>query len=297
MKHPIRYRLEYILARCFWALFAALPIGAASNLGAVLGAIAGCLPFLKARVDRNLRLAMPELNSGERAAVNAGVWRNLGRTLAEIPHLRDFTITGGPPSLGQIQVIGADNLDGMEGSLLFSGHLANWELMYLVTAKLERPMHVVYRALNNPLVDQWLWHVRADSSLGALAKGSTAARGILAALNKGDSVGMLVDQKMNDGIPVPFFGHEAMTAPALAQLALRRKRAVIPVRCERLAGAAFRVTIHEPLSYHDGGNQAEDVASLMAQINDLLEEWIRARPEQWLWPHNRWPRPNQAKET
>ncbi|MBT3536382.1 MAG: lysophospholipid acyltransferase family protein [Rhodospirillaceae bacterium] len=290
MKHPIRYRLEYCLARCFWALLTALPIAAASNVGAALGTAIGLLPILARRVERNLILAMPDLKPRERAAIRAGVWRNLGRTIAELPHLPDFTLTDQPPRAGQIQVIGTANLEGREGSLLFGGHLANWELMYLVTAKLGRPMHVVYRAANNPLIDQWLWHVREGSSLGALAKGASAARGILAALNKGETVGMLVDQKMNDGIEVTFFGHPAMTAPALAQLALRRNLPVIPVRCERLGGAAFRVTIHEPMVYATGNDQTADITALMGQVNDLMEDWIRARPEQWLWPHNRWPK-------
>ncbi len=285
MKHPVRYRLEYAAARCLWALFAALPVAMASNLGAVLGAAIGRLPVLVRRVERNLDLAMPNLRPLERAAIMTGVWRNLGRTIAELPHLRNFTLTDETPGPGQIQIIGADNLERGAASLLFGAHLANWELMYLVTAKLGRPMHVVYRALNNPLIDQWLWHVREGSSLGALAKGSSAARGILSALNQGAPVGMLVDQKMNDGIEVPFFGRPAMTAPALAQLALRRNLPVIPVRCERLTGAAFRVTIHEPMPYAVDG----DVATLMGQVNDLIEAWIRARPEQWLWPHNRWP--------
>ncbi|MFP6747040.1 MAG: lysophospholipid acyltransferase family protein [Alphaproteobacteria bacterium] len=294
MKHPLRHRMEYFAARCLWALFAALPVATASNLGAWLGAAIGRLPSLAGRVEGNLKRAMPELPPPERAAIGTGVWRNLGRTIAELPHLRKFALTDGAPEPGQIQVIGADNLVGGAASLLFGAHLANWELMYLVTAKLGRPMHVVYRALNNPLIDQWLCRVREGSSLGALAKGPAAARGILAALNQGAPVGMLVDQKMNDGIEVPFFGRPAMTAPALAQLALRRGLAVIPVRCERLAGAAFRVTIQEPLSYSKsshskGADKASDIAALMAQVNDLIEGWIRARPEQWLWPHNRWP--------
>jgi len=27
----------------------------------------------------------------------------------------------------------------------------------------------------------------------------------------------------------------------------------------------------------------------MAQINAILETWIRDRPEQWFWLHRRWP--------
>ncbi|MDP6876231.1 MAG: lysophospholipid acyltransferase family protein, partial [Alphaproteobacteria bacterium] len=182
----------------------------------------------------------------------------------------------------------AGEADG-RAALLFGGHLANWEMMYTVTAKLGHPMHVVYRAANNPLIDAWLWQVRKDSALSALAKGRTAARGILAALKRGEPVGMLVDQKMNDGIAVPFFGRPAMTAPALAQLALRQDLPVLPVQCERLDGASFRVTFLDPLPYRKGGDHGDDVAAMMEQVNQMLEDWIRARPEQWLWPHNRWP--------
>lgn len=295
MKHPIRYRLELYLARLLWALFAALPVAAASNLGGFLGGLLGRLPALARRAEANLSLAMPELRPEERAGIIAGVWQNLGRTVAELPHLETFTLTDGAPSPGQVQVVGAETLtahvgeDGGKAALLFGSHLANWELMNTVTAKLGHPVHAVYRAANNPLIDAWLQRIRKDSALSALAKGQTAARGILAALKRGEPVGMLVDQKMNDGIAVPFFGQPAMTAPALAQLALRQDLPVLPVRCERLEGASFRVTFLDPLPYRKDGDHSEDVAAMMGQVNRMLEDWIRARPEQWLWPHHRWP--------
>ena len=293
MKHPIRYRLEFFLARFFWALFAALPLAAASNLGGALGGIVGRLPPASRRAERNLRLAMPELSQSERTAIIAGVWRNLGRTLAELPHVGSFTLTGDEPGPGQIQMCGGENLTahlGQEKSaLLFSAHMANWELMAPAIKAWAQAVHVVYRAPNNPLIDGWLRQVREDASLSALAKGQSAARSILTALKKGESVAMLVDQKMNDGIAVPFFGQPAMTAPALAQLALRQDLVVLPVRCERLTGAAFRVTVMEPLPIVKSGDHMTDVAAMMGQVNDLLESWIRERPEQWLWPHHRWP--------
>ena len=291
MKHPVRYRLEYWLLRLISALFAALPVAVASNLGAILGAALGRLPPLVRRADRNLRLAMPELDRAGRAAITAGVCRNLGRMIGELPHLGDFTLTETAPGQGEIQVVGAENLSLRQGQgcLLFSGHIANWELMYLVTAKLERPMHVVYRAVNNPLIDDWLRQVREDWALSALAKGRPAARGILTALRQGENVGMLVDQKMNDGIAAPFFGRPAMTAPALAQLALRHDAPIVPVRCERLDGAAFRMTFFAPLPLVQDGDKREAIAATMGLVNDMLEDWIRDRPEQWLWLHNRWP--------
>ncbi|MBL4691050.1 MAG: lauroyl acyltransferase, partial [Rhodospirillales bacterium] len=98
-----------------------------------------------------------------------------------------------------------------------------------------------------------------------------------------------VDQKMNDGIPVPFFGRDVMTAPALAELALRYDCPVVPARITRLKGARFRLMALAPLELIRTGDHKADVAANMAQVNALIEQWVRDTPEQWLWLHNRWP--------
>jgi len=122
-----------------------------------------------------------------------------------------------------------------------------------------------------------------------IPKDAIAARGAIAALRRGMHLGLLADQKMNDGIPVPFFGRPAMTAPALAVLALRFNCDVLPLRVERLNGARFRVTVFPPPPLSRSGDPHADAAALMARVNAILEEWIRDRPEQWLWVHRRWP--------
>jgi Kdo2-lipid IVA lauroyltransferase/acyltransferase len=63
-----------------------------------------------------------------------------------------------------------------------------------------------------------------------IPKGAVAARRAIATLRRGAHLAMLANQKMNDGIPVPFFGRSAMTAPALAALALRFDCDVLPAR-------------------------------------------------------------------
>jgi KDO2-lipid IV(A) lauroyltransferase len=111
----------------------------------------------------------------------------------------------------------------------------------------------------------------------------------VATLRNHGAVCMLIDQKMNDGIAVPFFGRNAMTAPAIAQLAYRHRCAVVPAVVERLEGTRFRLTISPPLELRETGDLDADVRALMVRINALVEEWVRARPEQWLWLHRRWP--------
>jgi Kdo2-lipid IVA lauroyltransferase/acyltransferase len=100
---------------------------------------------------------------------------------------------------------------------------------------------------------------------------------------------MLADQKLNDGIPVPFFGRPAMTTSALASLALRFDCDVLPARVERLRGAHFRLTVFPALPLPRSGKPQADVAALMGQVNAILESWIRDRPGEWFWVHRRWP--------
>jgi KDO2-lipid IV(A) lauroyltransferase len=118
----------------------------------------------------------------------------------------------------------------------------------------------------------------------------TGAREIISILKKGEHVGMLVDQKLNEGMAIPFFGRDAMTAEAVALFALRIKCKLYPARIERLHGVHFRFSIYPPLHVENTGDREKDVRKVLTDINMLLESWIRERPEQWLWTHRRWPK-------
>jgi KDO2-lipid IV(A) lauroyltransferase len=122
-----------------------------------------------------------------------------------------------------------------------------------------------------------------------VAKGAEGAIKLARILARGGHAGMLVDQKLNAGIAVPFFGRDAMTAPAAMQLGLRFRIPIVPLRTERLGGARFRITLLPPLEPPATGDRDADVRILMERMNALLETWIRERPEQWLWVHKRWP--------
>ena len=121
-------------------------------------------------------------------------------------------------------------------------------------------------------------------------KGAAGARLALAHLSRGGYLGMLMDQKMNDGIEARFFGRPAMTAPALAALALRFRCPVVPAHVQRVGPARFRLVCEEPLDLPDTGDRQADILAVTQAVNDRLERWIRARPEGWLWLHRRWPK-------
>jgi Kdo2-lipid IVA lauroyltransferase/acyltransferase len=137
-------------------------------------------------------------------------------------------------------------------------------------------------------VDRMIRRFRGNAG-ELIPKGAVASRRSIAVLRRGAHLTLLADPKMNDGIPVPFFGRAAMTAPGLAALALRFDCDLLPARVERLDGARFRLTVFPPLPLPRSGDLHADIAALMAEVNETLEGWIRDRPEQWLWLHKRWP--------
>jgi KDO2-lipid IV(A) lauroyltransferase len=150
-------------------------------------------------------------------------------------------------------------------------------------------LHLIYRAASNPYVNWIFTRGRANDGVELIPKGATGARKALEKLKRGEHIGMLVDQKMNDGISVPFFGVEAMTAPALAAFALKYKCPVVPAHLVRVKGARFRIMFDPPILFTDTGDRHADVLEAMTVVNGFLEGWIRERPDHWLWLHKRWP--------
>ena len=293
IRHALRrgllHPLEAAAAFLAYAVFKALPLDAASAAGGWLGRTFGPLLPFTGRATRNLARAFPEITPAETAAIVRGMWDKLGRLVAEYPHLDEFQVYGDD---GRITVVGAEHVDllrddGKPG-IFFSAHLGNWEIISLGATQRGLPLDRVYREANNRLVE-WLYrHGRAVVEGALIPKGAAGARLLLKSIKDGKHLGMLVDQKMNDGIAVPFFGRDVMTAPALAELALRYDCPVVPARVERLKGAHFKMTALPPLEMVRTGDHHADVAAVMAKVNALVEQWIRDTPEQWLWLHNRW---------
>ena len=267
---------------------------ATSNLGGALARKLGPWLPISRVADDNLRRALPELDATARARVIRGVWDNLGRTAAELPHLASFRRTDAGPGW---EIEGEAHVERLRDSggqaLFFSGHFGNWELILPVAASLGLPVAGVYRTASNAAVNQLIQSLR-QKALGhgvvMFPKGALGARAALLHLRDGGSLGLLVDQKMNDGIAVPFFGRDAMTAPALAQFARHFSVPILPVRVVRLGPARFRLVCDPPLQVTLTGDRTADLYEITLAVNQTLERWIRADPTAWLWLHRRWPK-------
>lgn len=283
----VYYPLQTVLMYLFYGIFRLLPVDAASALGGLLGRTLG--PLLISgnhRALHNLALAMPELSDAERRGTVRGMWDNIGRTMGEIPHIQDLREPGRMEIVGLEHVTGAD-VDSRP-LILVGAHTGNWELSGAWTAKHIGGLGIIYRPPNNRTADRLIHRIRVAAGLTLIRKGNEGTKAAMKILSQGGRLGMLVDQKLNRGIAVPFFGRDAMTTPALAMFALRFDCIVVPARVERLGGAHFRMTFDPALKIVPTGDRHSDIRAIMAQVNTVIEGWIRKRPEQWIWMHRRW---------
>ncbi|MDE0808597.1 MAG: lauroyl acyltransferase [Alphaproteobacteria bacterium] len=266
-----------------------LTIDAASNLGGAIARTIGPRLPVSNRARRNLRDSFPEWDNSRVEATVREMWDNLGRVAGEFPHMRHLDLSGDNT---RVEVIGREHIhalrDDDQAGIFFSGHLANWELLPRMAEPNGVKLHNIYRAMNAPLADKILRQSAGRHEDELIPKGPSGAMRLARIMRNRGHIAMLVDQKLNEGIDVPFFSRPAKTAPAIAVFALKYRCPVVPVRIERLGGARFRVTFWPPITLPNSGDREADTLTIMTEINTWLEGWIRDTPGQWLWLHRRW---------
>jgi KDO2-lipid IV(A) lauroyltransferase len=274
------------------AVFALLPRALALRLGEALAAAMYRVAARLRKVGlRNLELAFPSMPVAEREALLREEFRSLGRQLAEFPRM---------PRLDREAAETLIRYEGLEhylaakakgrGVFVLTAHLGLWELSSFYHSLMGYPMSMVIRRLDNPLLDDLVNGIRSMHGNRVLPK-DDFARGLLTAMHRGETVGILMDTNMTppQGVFVPFFGIEACTGSGLARVALRTGAAVLPGFLLWEASER-RYVLHfgEELTLVRTGDAEKDVIANTALFTATLESWIRRYPGQWLWVHRRW---------
>jgi KDO2-lipid IV(A) lauroyltransferase len=287
------HRIEFAAAYLAVKLFRIAGPQTASNLGGLLARTIGPLLGASKTADRNLRAAMPELTAARRQAIVRETWDNLGRTVAELAHIGKLRETASGPGY---RISGAEHVTNAVKAggpiLALTGHIGNWEIIPPAIFSRGIDLAFMYRAANNPLIDRLILRLReadTERKMVMFAKGNAGARGAYAHLKQNGNLGLLIDQKLDNGIAVPFFNMPAMTAPALAAFALKFHCAILPIHVVREAPARLHIICEPPLQLPNTGDRDADILSLMTTANQILEGWIRETPGAWLWLHRRWP--------
>ncbi len=123
-----------------------------------------------------------------------------------------------------------------------------------------------------------------------ISRGPAAGRHLARALKNHRVVGLLIDQDIRrvPGVFVPFFGRPAWTPSGAATLAIRLDCPVAPGFIHRRPDGTHHAQIHPPLRIPSTGSLEDRVHEVTAAATSVIEEQIRAYPEQWVWMHRRW---------
>ncbi|HWK95939.1 MAG TPA: lipid A biosynthesis lauroyl acyltransferase [Pseudolabrys sp.] len=252
--------------------------------------------FKEHKIGRaNLTAAFPEKSPQEIEEILLGVWDNLGRVGAEftqLDRLIDFDLDHpergrlhiGPELYAAFQRLANDG----KPALVFTAHLANWELPAVFAASQKLDSAALYRRPNIAAIDRWVRKTRAASMGELIATGLDAPVRIADALKRGAHIGMLVDQYYVRGVEVTFFGRKTNANPLIARLAQHFDCPIHGVRVIRLPGNRFTADLTEEIKPVRDAQGNVDIAATMQVITTIMEGWIREHPEQWLWLHRRW---------
>jgi Kdo2-lipid IVA lauroyltransferase/acyltransferase len=295
MARPLRKlknNLIYYSARFLMALMALLPYAWMPPLGRLFGGIVFRLAGGERRKTlESLHTAFPDLGPNEARRLALAAWKNIGRNLFELVRWRNWSRG---KILAQIaRVEGWDNVEKAfqrgKGVFLVTGHLGNWELLGGYLGSHHRASAVAQQ-LYDPRFDELINRFRIEK-LGAIAmiKRGLALRGILQALKENQGLLVLCDQDTGqDGVFAPFFGKLAWTQSGVARIAQKSGAALVPAFMVRGADGRFELHAEKEIKFPKSGDKEKDVLEATRRITEVIERYVRAYPDQWVWMHERW---------
>jgi KDO2-lipid IV(A) lauroyltransferase len=240
-KH-VQYLAELVLAAFFLLIIKLMGMRLASYTIGKLVRWLGPKMRVSKVAHKNLMFMKPQLSYEQREKIVADCWENLGRIVGELPHwhavsddfIREHVEINNPPH--------QEHFD--RGLLLISAHFGNWELYPRMMQYLGQELSMVYRPANNPYVDSLINRYRRACGVKLLPKGVGGLRSVLKELRSGASVGMLLDQKVNEGKEVLFAGKPAKCSSAPVLLVEKYQRPIFISFIERVDGINCRINFY-----------------------------------------------------
>ena len=288
----MREWLEYAGAWTGLKLLGAMPRPLARSVGAgfAFAAYAFRTPLRRAAIF-NLRLAFPDWPEERRKRMLRGMIRQIGWMAGEFSQF---------PKYSRERIENIVTLEGEEnfaaaqrrgkGVLFLTGHMSAWELAPFAHARYGHPLHFLVRPISNRRVDALVNRYRCLSGNRPIEK-NKSARAILKVLAAGGTVGVLSDHNssLDEGVFVPFFGVPASTTSGLARIALRTDAAVVPGFLSWDESVKkYRLRFEPAVELVRSANDEADVIENTARFTRVIEDYVRAHPDQWLWVHKRW---------
>ena len=279
------YLIEFILIKLFFFILIIIGYKNGSNLGDFIGRLIGPIFRSKKLIENNLEQSgiVDKKNYNK---IISKIYGNYGRILAEYPFLKAFRNN----KLNKfIEIDGLENLNKIKRekrrAVFISGHFNNFELMALQIEKAGINLCAIYRPLNNVFLNKTMEEIRENFICkNQIKKGRSGTRQIIENIKKGNSVALMIDQRVREGIKINFFGKPASTTTIPAQLIKKYKCDLVPIYIERRKNNYFKMFVSEPIKI--GNNKS--IKEITEHLNKILEKMILKNVDQWIWTHDRW---------
>ncbi len=279
------YLIEFILIKLFFFILIIIGYKNGSNLGDFIGRLFGPIFRSKKLIENNLEQSgiVDKKNYNK---IISKIYGNYGRILAEYPFLKAFRNS----KLNKfIEIDGLENLNKIKRekrrAVFISGHFNNFELMALQIEKAGINLCAIYRPLNNVFLNKTMEEIRENFICkNQIKKGRSGTRQIIENIKKGNSVALMIDQRVREGIKINFFGKPASTTTIPAQLIKKYKCDLVPIYIERRKNNYFKMFVSEPIKI--GNNKS--IKEITEHLNKILEKMIKKNVDQWIWTHDRW---------
>ena len=279
------YLIEFILIKLFFFILIIIGYKNGSNLGNFIGRLFGPIFRSKKLIENNLEQSgiVDKKNYNK---IISKIYGNYGRILAEYPFLKAFRNS----KLNKfIEIDGLENLNKIKRekrrAVFISGHFNNFELMALQIEKAGINLCAIYRPLNNLFLNKTMEEIRENFICkNQIKKGRSGTRQIIENIKKGNSVALMIDQRVREGIKINFFGKPASTTTIPAQLIKKYKCDLVPIYIERRKNNYFKMFVSEPIKIRDN----KSIKEITEHLNKILEKMILKNVDQWIWTHDRW---------
>ncbi len=293
------YFAQYVGLKTACFIFRLLPYNVAIAAGRFSTGVASKL--MRKRFERNLRdiaLAFPDKSPQEVRDIAFKSWQNMGQILAEVVKLTSYDKE---EFRKHVEIRGLEKLKENQankvGGIIHIGHFTNWEAFGLAASVEGLDKAVLAQRMDNPYVDEETNRLRNIFG-GNTFHSNHDANPFLACVRwvkKGKMIGILTDQNiLSTDFFMHFLGRPAAMSPITALLSIRLKVPVFPVVVSRENGKII-CTVEDPLLPPEEYSP-ENIRLFMRKLTDIYENWIRQKPENWLWAHNRWKREAVAKK-
>jgi len=244
-------------------------------------------PFFRSKkiIMTNINYVFPNENENFKKKIINEMWDTYGKILAEYNFIKYFRTV----KIENIEIEGQKELEKIKSSnqpvIFVSGHFDNFELMAMHLEKSGIDLATVYRPLNNYFLNPIMENIRKKYICKKqIKKGISGTKDLLKLFKSGNSIALMIDQRVSEGIRCKFFGKEALTTTIPAQFVKKFNCKIVPVYIARKKDNNFNLKIFKPLNI----SQNDTVEKITLDLNFLLEKMILSNPGQWIWTHNRW---------